>query len=92
MSKAPLQQKQKQQQQQRAVMAIIPMTIPTMLPTDLLLPDAYCLCLSGLPSSQLKESISLQKASLMSCLEALFLSMEDSRLLARVALGEAEMV
>ena len=69
------------------------MTIPTILPTDLprSAPEV-CLCLSGLPSSQLKESMSLQKASLMSSLDAVSLSMDDSRLLARVALGEAEMV
>ena len=36
--------------------------------------------------------MSLQKASLMSSLVAVSLSMEDKRLLARVALGEAEMV
>ena len=82
---------QKQHTQQRALMAITPMIIPTMLPT-VLVPELICLSLLGWPNSQLKESMSLQKASLISSLDALSLSMEDSRLLVRVALGEAEMV
>ena len=48
--------------------------------------------LFGSANSQLKESTSLQKASVISALVAVSGSIEDRRLFSSVTLGEAEML
>ena len=90
LSLAPLQTKQAQHTQQITLTANTPMIIPIILP--MLIEDEELEYLSGCPNSQLKESTSRQKASLISCCEAFLVSMEDRRLLAKVTLGEADSV